>query len=314
MFFYGLIQLILTATIGFAALAGNNMPDFLHPPYGTTTIQPRTLNRWLDVNSQNGPLGRNRGYISLPLNSINQIVGPQYNSISITNNRGDFTTFNLYNTSSVLLASQDCDPGDTVIFSGYNGASFIQDAGEPGFFNLPYTGWAGSVAIDDSAVWTYITAKPLSDKFLQFNYFSSRKFSVRNDDNLKAFVDTYEGKAIICITYIDRHVPYNNVIRYALTSFNQEHINAIPYSGQKIKGYFQIEFWSRMDYSLILEPTSIPVIINTSILGNQDYRYGVDFSISDSVIVTDFQNTNSNTLNIYSLPLIFHDNNISGFN
>lgn len=39
----------------------------LHPPYVPQAIsQPRQLNRWLDVNAQNGPLGRTQTYITLP--------------------------------------------------------------------------------------------------------------------------------------------------------------------------------------------------------------------------------------------------------
>ena len=42
--------------------------DTLHPPYasGALTV-PRMLNRWLDVNSQNGPLQRVMTYITLPV-------------------------------------------------------------------------------------------------------------------------------------------------------------------------------------------------------------------------------------------------------
>lgn len=43
------------------------MPEQLHPPYDSSaTIRPRQLNRWLDVNAQNGPLGRTQTYIVLP--------------------------------------------------------------------------------------------------------------------------------------------------------------------------------------------------------------------------------------------------------
>ena len=43
------------------------MPEFLHPPYAPGAIlQPRQLNRWLDINAQNGPLDRSRYYITLP--------------------------------------------------------------------------------------------------------------------------------------------------------------------------------------------------------------------------------------------------------
>lgn len=40
--------------------------ETLHPPYGPGSLQPRRLNRWLDVNSQNGPLTRTAKYIVIP--------------------------------------------------------------------------------------------------------------------------------------------------------------------------------------------------------------------------------------------------------
>lgn len=47
-----------------------NLTEPLHPPYNVT--QPRQLNRWLDVNSQNGALSRTRQCVLLP---AIQIVG-----------------------------------------------------------------------------------------------------------------------------------------------------------------------------------------------------------------------------------------------
>lgn len=48
------------------------MPEPLHPPYASTaTFQPRQLNRWLDINSQNGPLGRIQTFVTLPSFSVN---------------------------------------------------------------------------------------------------------------------------------------------------------------------------------------------------------------------------------------------------
>ena len=43
------------------------MPEQSHPPYvpGAKTI-PRQLNRWLDVNAQNGPLERAKKFLSIP--------------------------------------------------------------------------------------------------------------------------------------------------------------------------------------------------------------------------------------------------------
>jgi len=47
------------------------MPEQSHPPYDAGAIStPRQLNRWLDVNPQNGPLNRTRKYITVPAFSI----------------------------------------------------------------------------------------------------------------------------------------------------------------------------------------------------------------------------------------------------
>jgi hypothetical protein len=44
------------------------MPDSLHPPYAAaSTNQPRQLLRWLDINAQNGPLGKCQTFITLPI-------------------------------------------------------------------------------------------------------------------------------------------------------------------------------------------------------------------------------------------------------
>ena len=43
------------------------MPEPLHPPYVPAAVQQfRMLNRWLDVNAQNGPLSRTQTFITLP--------------------------------------------------------------------------------------------------------------------------------------------------------------------------------------------------------------------------------------------------------
>lgn len=47
------------------------MPDTLHPPYNV--VQPRQLDRWLDVNAQNGQLQRFQYYFTVPGFSINQV-------------------------------------------------------------------------------------------------------------------------------------------------------------------------------------------------------------------------------------------------
>ena len=47
------------------------MPEQPHPPYvpGSMFI-PRTLNRWLDINPQNGSLTRTQTFITLPAFTI----------------------------------------------------------------------------------------------------------------------------------------------------------------------------------------------------------------------------------------------------
>lgn len=48
------------------------MPDSSHPPYSPNSITiPRQLNKWLDVNSQNGPLRRVETFITLPAFTVN---------------------------------------------------------------------------------------------------------------------------------------------------------------------------------------------------------------------------------------------------
>lgn len=43
------------------------MPESSHPPYlPTAQYQPRQINRWLDINPQNGPLTRTQTFITLP--------------------------------------------------------------------------------------------------------------------------------------------------------------------------------------------------------------------------------------------------------
>jgi hypothetical protein len=52
------------------------MPDTNHPPYGLGAQQPRTLIRWLDVNSQNGPLKRARYTLTIPAFTLNVSAFP----------------------------------------------------------------------------------------------------------------------------------------------------------------------------------------------------------------------------------------------
>lgn len=84
------------------------MPEPQHPPYGVGSVPPRQLNRWLDCNSQNGPLTRTRGYVSLPAfnipsagRSYSEIVGVY--SYVATNNFSIKNYRNLSNNGSYSL-------------------------------------------------------------------------------------------------------------------------------------------------------------------------------------------------------------------
>lgn len=92
------------------------MPESQHPPYGVGSVPPRQLNRWLDVNSQNGQLTRTRGYVSLPAfnipsagRSYSEIVGvysyEATNNFSIKNYR-NFTNDGSY---SLCIAYANSD-------------------------------------------------------------------------------------------------------------------------------------------------------------------------------------------------------------
>ena len=50
---------------------GKDKMDTPHPPYNV--VQPRVLDRWLDVNSQNGPLQRFQYYFDIPTFNVSKI-------------------------------------------------------------------------------------------------------------------------------------------------------------------------------------------------------------------------------------------------
>jgi len=71
------------------------MPEQSYPPYAAGALtSPRQLNRWLDVNPQNGALQRTRGYIVLP--TFNQAVTWRgYSEIMATWNFASSNSFTL---------------------------------------------------------------------------------------------------------------------------------------------------------------------------------------------------------------------------
>ena len=217
------------------------MPDFPHPPYNVT--QPRVLQRWLDINAQNGALGRTRGFITIP---------------------------------PLTIPNKELFP--------------------------PY----------------------IPDKLFQLNYQVSNNFSLIMSLALREFIEFFEKNMCLFIVNIgiDGAVDMfgNNIVtRFRLSENSLPEINAPIYTGQVIHGkHFQIEFWDRHVFDsseIVYTGTTLP----TSVRGNIDYRYGVDYAIeivsTGKVVLADFQNTNPNVIpDTFNLPLLYKQITINGLN
>lgn len=57
------------------------MPIPFCPPYNPNAITPRTIQRWLDINAQNGQLGRTQTYVTLPAFNVSGINWQGYSDI-----------------------------------------------------------------------------------------------------------------------------------------------------------------------------------------------------------------------------------------
>jgi hypothetical protein len=131
------------------------MPEQLHPPYApASTNQPRQLIRWLDVNAQNGPLGKCQYYITLPAFNVpvtwagfSDIVAAfNFEGIFNFSLTGGFTT-NVDGSVNVndLVAQIPVNPNYILCISWYdkngmNRYSLWRSPNDVIFFNLlPYT-------------------------------------------------------------------------------------------------------------------------------------------------------------------------------
>lgn len=293
------------------------MPEPLHPPYNV--VQPRQLNRWLDVNSQNGPLTRTRGFISVPFNTIPVIplVGQK---INFTNNTGGGYNFILFDINGNTLQTLNIANGAIGVFTDNLGQGYgIARLFFPVFqSNLPFTGWTGNASCDGAGAFTFTLTTQVADKVLQFNFQATKNFSILIDENLDQLVDYCQGMVTLYVANVIKNGnSFNIVKRYRLTDPAGE-INDVPqYKKQPLLGtYFQIEVWTLSNFTGNLNPSPNAFVLNTSILGNLDYRFGTDFSVHTvpGQIVTNFQNNNPNAINLYNLPLTFNQNTINGVN
>jgi hypothetical protein len=98
--------------------------------------------------------------------------------------------------------------------------------------------------------------------------------------------DTSSGGVINYMTH------YQQCIRYTLNSVPNTY-NFPPYTGQRLWGSnLIIEGWSKPGVSTLVfphPPNSFPnIVIPTSVLGNQDLRYGTDFNFPTPVQNSDW--------------------------
>ena len=152
------------------------MPDTLHPPYNIT--QPRILDRWLDVNSQNGPLKRCQTFVTIPTFNVasawngysNIVVAFNYqapNSFSFAQVSGFAAPLNL---SFLLCVSYVNSNGSVVRYALNSNPNAVM------FFDIiPYTNqmilknfrievWScNAVAVNNNPITLYTSVKQSVD-------------------------------------------------------------------------------------------------------------------------------------------------------
>lgn len=119
------------------------MPVPNSPPFvSTAIIQPRQLNRWLDINPQGGPLGRTQTFITLPAFNV-AYVWKGYSEIVAAFNFEGPNNFSLTGLQSELPVSPNyllCIMWSDSHLNVYR-YSLWRGVGEVIYFNItPYTG------------------------------------------------------------------------------------------------------------------------------------------------------------------------------
>lgn len=112
-----------------------------------------------------------------------------------------------------------------------------------------------------------------------FNFTSSNNFSIKNYAHL-----TNDGSYTLCIAY--QQTNSLSMVRYRLIDGAAIPIGFTKYAGQQILKNFRLEIWSTGN--TCLNVTSIQ--FNTTVLGTQDYRYGLDFAIGNASVICQSQN------------------------
>lgn len=128
------------------------MPEQSHPPYSPNNYQPRVLDRWLDINSQNGPLSRVQMYFTLPTFSVG-VTWRGYSDIVAAFNFESPNSFSLTvsgptaNQPNTVRYTVPTNPNYTLCISWHDSEgnmyrySLWRADGDVIYFNLPvYTG------------------------------------------------------------------------------------------------------------------------------------------------------------------------------
>lgn len=289
------------------------MPEPLHPPYGIT--QPRQLQRWLDVNSQNGPLGRTRQFITIPTDAVNPPIIP-VRGITIINNGNAVYTFKTKDYNGNFIETVFLGQDQEYTFTNFSNIASIRNTTLGIEYTFPIIGWTGVVFYNPDNTYTAHINFNASNKIFQFNYQSANNFSLLLDANFDNFVSAFQGKLSVCIANIFANGLNPNLVnRYRLTQESLETTYCPQYTGQKILGkYFQIEFWTLLNYKSGTIQPSGPYTLYTSKRGNLDYRYGLDFSAGNGTLITNFTNTSPSGGGTFNLPITFNQNTINGTN
>lgn len=126
-------------------------------------------------------------------------------------------------------------------------------------------------AFDIEHVW-----RGYSEVVGEYHISSPNNFSLKipHDGNVIASDTNYT----MCISYVN---PDHTVVRYSLIRGAGDlfYFHLEPYNGQFISKNFRIEIWNTSQVTC--SEDSAPVIY-TSVLGNQDYRYGTDNALASS--------------------------------
>lgn len=291
------------------------MPEPLHPPYGI--LQPRTLVRWLDINSQNGPLTRSRYFFTVPAYNIafanTELLTANTNWGTITGADG-YCNAQLNSTipigsgfmyvpgnSNVLVTQIEAEGGplaSATIFNANikNGVS-VDTAF---YYNTHSTNQFWLLGLP-SVQNTIVTANVyiIQPRIIgAFDYYCVDVNNVPHSFSILGFSTDNIFNGTVTISYTN---PDYSVVRYKLFDDpNNPIYGDFPmYSNEKIKPYFRIEIWASGKTANIVGG---PLNLYTSKYTNIDYRYNSDTLLTTPTIKTAFATPNMNLPYVFGSP------------